>query len=126
MSFYTYLMASRRNGTLYAGSTDDLAKRYDEHVHKAFQGFTAKYDVNRLVWFECHESRNEALRRERSITEWRRTWKIELIEEINPTWRDLGVEFERMSPYELWEGLSVQIVPEPPERLEIPDQPSDG
>jgi putative endonuclease len=56
MSFYTYIMASGRNGTIYTGSTDDLVKRYDEHVHKAFQGFTAQYGVNRLVWFECHES----------------------------------------------------------------------
>jgi putative endonuclease len=125
MSFYTYIMASGRNGTIYAGSTDDLVKRYDEHVHRALQGFTAKYGVNRLVWFECHESRSEAFRRERSIKEWRRTWKIEPIEAINPTWRDLGAEFERASPFELWQELTVQPFPEPPERLETPDQTLD-
>jgi len=122
VSFFTYIMASTRNGTLYTGSTDDLAKRYDEHFHKARDGFTAKYDVNRLVWFECHASRREAFRRERSIKEWRRTWKIELIESINPTWRDLGAEFVRTSPFDLLIELTGSESPEPPARLDIPSQ----
>src|SRR3954463_16606969 len=99
MSFFTYIMASGRNGTIYTGSTEDLSKRYDEHLNKDRDGFTAKYDVKRLVWLECHSSRRETFARVRSIKEWRRTWKIEMIEAINPTWRDLGVELERVSPF---------------------------
>ncbi|WP_371132670.1 GIY-YIG nuclease family protein [Phenylobacterium sp.] len=87
--FYTYLLASKRNGTLYAGSTDDLAHRICEHREKARAGFTARYGVNVLVWFEAHESREAAFRRERRIKEWRRSWKLLLIEDANPTWRDL-------------------------------------
>ncbi len=87
--FATYILASRRNGTLYVGSTDDLAKRIWEHREKARQGFTARYNVTHLVWFESHETREVAFRRERRIKEWRRSWKIILIEERNPGWRDL-------------------------------------
>ena len=87
--FYTYILASRRNGTLYTGHTDDLAHRIFEHKQKARGGFTAKYGVQILVWFESHEERGAAFRRERQIKEWRRVWKLRLIEENNPTWRDL-------------------------------------
>ena len=87
--FYTYILASRRNGTIYAGSTDDLIKRVWEHKEKVRQGFTAKYGVRILVWYEPHETREGAFRRERQIKEWRRSWKLRLIEEDNPTWRDL-------------------------------------
>ena len=87
--FYTYIVASKRNGTLYTGSTDNLAKRAFEHREKVRPGFTAKYGVQALVWFESHETRSAAFRRERQIKEWRRVWKLRLIEERNPTWRDL-------------------------------------
>ena len=87
--FYTYIVASKRNGTLYTGSTDDLAKRAYEHREKIRPGFTARYGVQILVWFESHETRGAAFRRERQIKEWRRAWKLRLIEERNPTWRDL-------------------------------------
>ena len=87
--FYTYILASQRNGTLYTGSTDDLSKRVFEHREKARPGFTAKYGVTMLVWFENYEMRESAFRRERQIKEWRRSWKLRLIEERNPDWRDL-------------------------------------
>jgi putative endonuclease len=90
MSFYTYIMASRRNGTLYVGSTDNLARRVYEHQEKVRPGFTSKYDVTRLVWFEQFETREGAFKRERQIKEWRRVWKLELIEKTNPWWRDLA------------------------------------
>jgi putative endonuclease len=93
--FYTYIVASQRNGTLYTGSTDDIRKRSYEHREKVRPGFTARYGVSRLVWYETHESREAAFRRERQIKEWRRVWKLRLIEEHNPTWRDL---YEELSP----------------------------
>ena len=89
MYFYTYILAGRRNGTLYTGSTDDLLKRVVEHREKLRGGFTARYDVSRLVWYEHHGTRDEAFRRERQIKEWRREWKLDLIERMNPGWDDL-------------------------------------
>ena len=92
MAFYTYIVASQRNGTLYVGSTDDLIRRTEEHRHHALGGFTAKHGCTMLVWYEVHESRDEAFKRERRIKEWRRSWKLMLIEAPNPTWRDLFTE----------------------------------
>ncbi len=89
MAFYTYILASRRNGTLYAGSTDDLIRRIAEHRDKLRPGFMRKYGVAMLVWYEVHETRDAAFRRERQIKEWKRVWKLELLERGNPGWRDL-------------------------------------
>jgi hypothetical protein len=89
VAFFTYIVASRRNGTLYTGSTDDLVQRVDQHRNKTFASFTAKYDVHMLVWFEVHETREGAFRRERQIKKWNRSWKLELIEKQNPDWLDL-------------------------------------
>ena len=89
MAFYVYIVASRRNGTIYTGMTDDLGKRIWEHKSKAIPGFTAKYGCDQLVWYEVHETRESAFMRERRIKEWRRSWKLELIEAANPTWTDL-------------------------------------
>nr|MEA2798399.1 putative endonuclease [Phenylobacterium sp.] len=89
MSFYVYIVASRPYGTLYIGHTDDLSRRIFEHRENVRPGFTAKYAVTRLVWFEAFESRENAFRRERQMKEWRRKWKIELIEKMNPLWDDL-------------------------------------
>jgi len=89
MAFYVYLLASKRNGTLYVGHTDDLAERIWKHKTKALGGFTAKYDVDKLVWYETHETRESAFVRERQIKKWNRLWKIELIERDNPSWNDL-------------------------------------
>ncbi len=87
--FYVYLLASKPNGTLYVGSTSDLVRRVWEHKIRAVPGFTAKYAVDRLVWFERHETLEAAMQRERRIKEWKRRWKMELIEQVNPQWIDL-------------------------------------
>ena len=92
MSFFVYILASRRNGTLYIGMTDNLARRYWEHLSGAVPGFTKKYGVKTLVWYEVHESRETAFQRERQLKKWKRAWKIKLIEKLNPTWRDLADE----------------------------------
>jgi putative endonuclease len=89
MSFYVYLLASQRNGTLYIGSTDDLPKRAFEHKDKQRSGLTAKYGVSLLVWYDGHETRESAFARERAMRKWNRAWKLALIERFNPGWRDL-------------------------------------
>jgi putative endonuclease len=89
MSFYVYLLASRRNGTLYIGMTDDLAKRIWMHRVRALPGFTKRCGVKMLVWYEQHETRESAFVRERQIKKWNGAWKLELIEQMNPDWRDL-------------------------------------
>ena len=90
MAFYVYIVASQRNGTLYTGSTDDFGRRIWEHREKLREGFTAKYGVNRLVWYEQHEARESAFTRERRIKKWNRLWKLAMIERINPGWDDLS------------------------------------
>ena len=89
MSFYVYILASRRNGTLYIGMTDDLARRVWQHRVGAVPGFTGKYGVKMLVWYEQHETRESAFVRERQLKKWNRAWKLQLIEGMNPVWRDL-------------------------------------
>ena len=89
MSFYVYILASRRNGTLYIGMTDDLAKRVWMHRTGLLPGFTKQYGVKMLVWYEQHETRESAFTRERQLKKWNRAWKLALIERTNPTWRDL-------------------------------------
>jgi len=89
LAFYTYIVASQRNGTIYTGSTDSLIVRTEQHRDKVFRGFTAKYGCATLVWFEGHETRHSAFIRERQIKKWNRVWKLELIEKSNPGWRDL-------------------------------------
>lgn len=91
-NFFVYLMASRWNGTLYCGVTNDLLRRVVEHRDGAAEGFTAKYGVSRLVWFEQHSDINEAIQREKRIKKWNREWKVALIEKENPEWRDLAVD----------------------------------
>ncbi len=88
-SFYVYIMASGRNGTLYVGSTSDLIKRAWEHKNKVIPGFTARYNVHILVFYEVHETYVEAARREKRFKNWRRQWKLNLIEKLNPEWHDL-------------------------------------
>ena len=89
MAFYVYIVASRRNGTIYIGSTDDLARRIWEHKTKARDGFSKTYGCDRLVWFETFPSRADAFTRERRLKEWRRSWKLMLIEADKPAWQDL-------------------------------------
>jgi putative endonuclease len=87
--YCVYLLASRRHGTLYLGVTNDLARRVYAHKTKAAAGFTSIYGVDRLVWFETYDDPTTAITREKAIKKWRRDWKIRLIEEQNPEWRDL-------------------------------------
>ena len=84
-----YILASKRNGTLYIGVTSDLAKRIWEHKNNMAEGFTKRYGVHRLVWYEVHETMGSAIRREKAIKNWKRIWKINAIELANPQWRDL-------------------------------------
>ena len=86
---YLYILASRRNGTLYVGVTSDLVKRIEEHKQKLVDGFTKKYGITTLVYFETFENIRDAIIRERQIKEWKRKWKTELIQSVNPYWRDL-------------------------------------
>jgi putative endonuclease len=92
MSFFVYILASRRNGTLYVGMTDNLVRRLWEHRTGLIPGFTKKYGVKMLVWYELHGTRENAFQRERQLKKWNRTWKLRLIEEMNPHWRDLADE----------------------------------
>jgi putative endonuclease len=93
--FYVYLLASRPYGTLYIGKTSDLLRRVWEHKVKAVPGFATKYGVDRLVWFEPHETLEAVFRRERQMKSWKRDWKIRLIEKDNPHWVDL---YSSLSP----------------------------
>ena len=86
---YLYILASRRNGTLYTGITSDLVKRVEEHRQKLVEGFTQEHEVSNLVYFEPFENIRDAILREKRIKGWKRKWKTELIESINPYWRDL-------------------------------------
>ncbi|MDQ4421109.1 GIY-YIG nuclease family protein [Sphingobium sp. DEHP117] len=87
-----YLLASRRNGTLYAGVTSNLMQRIAQHRQEMLGGFTAEYDCKMLVWFEQHATMESAILREKRIKKWRRAWKIDLIEQSNPEWRDLAID----------------------------------
>ena len=87
-----YILASRRNGTLYVGVTSNLVQRVWQHRNDIMEGFTRKYGVHRLVWFEMHPSMISAIAREKAIKKWNRAWKIALIESGNPAWKDLYEE----------------------------------
>ena len=84
-----YILASKRNGTLYIGVTGDLVKRVWQHKNDTVEGFTKKYGVHTLVYYEMHATMTEAIRREKQLKKWNRAWKIELIEKENPKWLDL-------------------------------------
>ena len=87
--FYVYILASDRNGTLYAGVTSNLVQRAWQHKEKLVDGFTKTYEVQKLVWYEKHENAESAITREKRIKKWNRGWKVRLIEETNPYWNDL-------------------------------------
>ena len=87
-----YIFASKRNGTLYIGVTNNLRKRAWEHKNDFAEGFTKRYGVHRLVYYELHEEMTSAIRREKQMKKWNRAWKLELIEKQNPGWRDLWEE----------------------------------
>ncbi len=88
-SFYVYILASKIGGTLYIGVTNDLIRRVAEHRLKSVESFTKKYEIEKLVYFEQFDDAENAIRREKRLKKWNRTWKIRLIEEANPNWDDL-------------------------------------
>lgn len=87
--YYVYIMARRKNGTLYIGVTRNLIKRVYEHKNNLVEGFTEKYQVHNLVYFETYEDIKEAIAREKQIKHWRRHWKLKFIVDFNPNWKDL-------------------------------------
>lgn len=89
MQYFVYILASKRNGTLYIGVTDNLIRRTYEHKNNLVKGFTNKYGVHNLVYFESYADVNEAILREKRLKKWNRAWKIKLIEKNNPSWSDL-------------------------------------
>ena len=91
MTYYVYVLASEKNGTLYIGVTNDLPRRVYEHQQGLAEGFTKKHGVKRLVYFERHDAIEAAIKREKKLKHWRREWKLNLIERDNPDWRDLSV-----------------------------------
>ena len=88
-SFYVYILTNKRNGTLYIGVTSDLTKRIWQHKEGVVDGFTKKYNLKKLVYYESHGNAENAIRREKRLKEWKRKWKINLIEDQNPEWEDL-------------------------------------
>ena len=89
-SYYVYIMASRKHGTLYVGVTDNLVGRVIQYKKKVYKNsFTAKYNVTKLVYFEAYEDVHEAIAKEKQLKKWKREWKIKIIEENNPDWKDL-------------------------------------
>ena len=105
-----YILASKQNGTLYLGVTSDLVQRVRQHKNRFYQGFTQKYGVHRLVWYEVHDGMESAINREKALKKWHRLWKLQLIERSNPYWADLydelvctpsnpnGTEWDQMVP----------------------------
>ena len=88
-TYYIYILSNKRNGTLYIGVTNNLIKRVYEHKNKVIKGFTKKYSVHNLVYYEQTENINSAIEREKQLKKWNRKWKLELIEKFNPEWQDL-------------------------------------
>ena len=87
--YFVYLLTNRKHGTLYLGVTNDLVRRVHEHKNKVARGFSARYDLKKLVWYEAYDDPTNAISREKELKKWRRSWKIRLIEEDNPDWSDL-------------------------------------
>ena len=87
--YWVYILASQKHGTIYIGVTNDLVRRVYQHKNKLIKGFTSKYSVDRLVWFETYDDITVAIEREKELKKWRREWKINLIEQDNPNWDDL-------------------------------------
>ena len=100
MTYYVYILASRRHGTLYIGVTNSLSKRMEQHRNGEGSSFVKTYGVYRLVYVEAFERADEAIAREKQLKRWKRDWKIELIEKDNPTWRDLYDDALRLDGFE--------------------------
>ena len=96
LQFYVYILASNRDGVLYIGVTNHLARRAHEHKEGAVDGFTKRYYIDRLVYFEAFDYIDQALAREKALKRWKREWKTELIESVNPDWKDLYLELNEL------------------------------
>jgi len=96
-NYFVYILSNKRNGTLYTGFTSDLLSRVYAHKNDIVKGFTKKYGIHKLVYFEQCDDYDAALQREKQIKEWKRSWKLELIEKVNPLWQDLWDETLRNS-----------------------------
>jgi len=102
---FVYLLASDRNGTLYLGVTSNLVQRVWQHRTHAVEGFSSRYAVARLVWYEPHETMDSAIQREKRIKKWNRAWKMRLIDDMNPSWRDLWPDITEQPPTSLGSRL---------------------
>jgi putative endonuclease len=89
MAYYVYILASRKDGATYIGVTNDLVRRIYEHRTKAVPGFSSRYNITRLVWFEIYDDPISAISREKELKKWKRSWKVQMIETQNPAWDDL-------------------------------------
>ncbi len=103
---HVYIMSNHKMGTLYIGSTSDLVGRVAEHKTKAIpNSFTAEYNLDKLVYYEWHDSLEEMVKRERRMKEWHRNWKIKLIVQKNPEWKDLYDEYLKSQGFSVWRGV---------------------
>ena len=102
-NYYVYILASQRNGTLYIGVTNDLIRRVYEHKNGLVEGFTKKYNVKNLIYYEATTDVNGALQREKQLKKWNRKWKLDLIESENPNWKDLSEDL-----WSLWSSFSFE------------------
>jgi putative endonuclease len=91
--YYVYILSYKKHGTLYIGLTNNLERRMFEHKHKLIDGFTKKYGLDKLMYFETFQYINDAIKREKNMKKWKRQWKIELIEEDNKFWKDLAIDW---------------------------------
>jgi putative endonuclease len=97
-NYYVYILASKRNGTLYIGITSDLIKRVWEHKNKVVEGFSQKYNVDKLVYYEQYQDPENAIRREKRLKKYNRKWKLDLIEKFNPNWGNLYDDISGLRP----------------------------
>ena len=93
-TYFVYILTNKKNGTLYIGFTDDLERRVGEHKRKEVEGFSKRYHLDKLVYYEQFDSNSQAFLRERRMKKWKRDWKIQLIESMNPEWKDLAWDWE--------------------------------
>lgn len=98
--FFVYFVTNKRNGTIYTGHTDNIGERVIQHKKELFDGFTKRYGCKRLIWFELHDTRDSAFKRERQIKKRYRHWKIEMLEELNPDWDDLSLNWTHESVFD--------------------------
>lgn len=92
--YYIYIITNRKDGVLYIGVSNDLERRMFEHKNKLIKGFSSRYNLDKLIYFEVYQYINDAIKREKNMKKWKRAWKVKLIEESNPSWKDLSKDWE--------------------------------